>query len=185
MQNIDQGIWRVEAGSNVYLLLLDEPIVIDTGQRKEYRKVGFLKNILPLEKVAKVIFTHLHYDHIGNFDLFPNATFYASSEAIKSFQEDPQATVLDQDMAEKFKQCKLYPIEELQLPEIEVIHTPGHTKGSICLYMRERELLFSGDTIFAGKKVGRTDLPTSLPEEMQDSLIRLIDYKFTKLCPGH
>ena len=187
VQNIDNGVWKIPAGSNIYLLRLDENIVIDTGERKNKREAGYIERIIDTRDIKKVIFTHLHHDHIGNFDLFPNAEFYASQEAISSFKEDPEGTTLSKDMAEKFKKIidKVIPIEKLENKHLEIIMTPGHTKGSICIYFKERKILFSGDTIFPNKVVGRTDFPTSAPQEMQKSLMKLIEYPFKILCPGH
>lgn len=184
-QNIDKGIWKISAGSNIYLLRLDKPIVIDAGERSRRKDAEFIEHIIDPRLVKKVIFTHLHYDHIGNFDLFPNAEFFASEEAIESFRNSPEETVLDKDMAEKFSSAELKPASELKNSQLEIIKTPGHTKGSICIYMKERKILFSGDTIFPGKQTGRTDLPTSAPEEMPKSLMKLVNYPFKLLLPGH
>lgn len=68
----------------------------------------------------------------------------------------------------------------------KVIHTPGHTCGGICLYCKEEELLFSGDTLFKGTW-GRTDLPTGSREDIMDSIIKklLILPDDTIVYPGH
>ncbi len=69
--------------------------------------------------------------------------------------------------------------------EIQVWHTPGHTRGSVCYYLPREHILFSGDTLFDGK-TGRTDLPSGNPLAMQHSvqkLLRLDDR--TVLYPGH
>lgn len=185
VQSIDKGIWKIPAGSNIYLLRLDEPIVIDAGERKHRREAGYIEHIMDPRDVKKVIFTHLHYDHIGNFDMFPNAEFFASEEAIYSFMKNPEDTVLDKEMAERLKSVKLKPLRKFKHDKLEVISTPGHTKGSICIYYKEKKILFSGDTIFNNKVIGRTDFPTSDPKEMQKSLMKLISYPFKILCPGH
>lgn len=66
-----------------------------------------------------------------------------------------------------------------------VIHTPGHTRGSICLYHEEASLLISGDTLFLDG-VGRTDCPDSDPEALMASLARLCALpEATKVHPGH
>jgi hydroxyacylglutathione hydrolase len=66
-----------------------------------------------------------------------------------------------------------------------VLHTPGHTEGSVCLLSRDEGLLFSGDTLFAGS-YGRVDLPGGSAEAMADSLARLarLDDPISVL-PGH
>ncbi|MFQ5465724.1 MAG: MBL fold metallo-hydrolase [Thermodesulfobacteriota bacterium] len=69
---------------------------------------------------------------------------------------------------------------------LEVIHTPGHTEGGVCLYERSEGVLFSGDTLFAGS-VGRTDMEGGSFEKLRDSILKKIlplgdD---VKLYPGH
>jgi hydroxyacylglutathione hydrolase len=69
--------------------------------------------------------------------------------------------------------------------EMKVIHTPGHTPGSICLYVENEGILFSGDTLFAGT-YGRTDFPYSSEEDMIKSLRKLSNLpKDVKVYPGH
>ena len=131
----------------------------------------------------KVIFTHLHYDHIGNFDLFKNAKYFASAEEIAEFERNSEKTVLDKSMAEKFK-LKLNPLPP-EIAGLEVIKTPGHTKGSVCLWYKEGKVLFTGDTLFAKKSFGRTDLPTSVSDKLHGSILKLVDYNHKILAPGH
>ena len=65
---------------------------------------------------------------------------------------------------------------EIRFGEIRlrVLHTPGHTEGSVCLWSADEGLLFSGDTLFAGGW-GRTDLPGGDPAALVESLVRLLD----------
>lgn len=68
---------------------------------------------------------------------------------------------------------------------LSVLHTPGHTPGSLCLYAPEEGLLFSGDTMFAGGW-GRTDFPGGDEDAMRDSLARLLRLpEDTRVLPGH
>jgi hydroxyacylglutathione hydrolase len=68
---------------------------------------------------------------------------------------------------------------------LEVLHTPGHTEGSVCLFDRDAGLLLSGDTLFAGSW-GRTDLPGGSEEQMAASLARLSDLADgVRVQPGH
>jgi glyoxylase-like metal-dependent hydrolase (beta-lactamase superfamily II) len=67
----------------------------------------------------------------------------------------------------------------------EVLHTPGHTPGSICLYARAQGVLLSGDTLFAGS-FGRYDLPGGDPRALKESLRRLSALPpTTRVLPGH
>ena len=68
---------------------------------------------------------------------------------------------------------------------LRVLHTPGHTEGSVCLYEPDDGLLFSGDTLFAGGW-GRVDLPGGHPDAMVASLARLLDLEDrVRVYPGH
>ncbi|HEX7590771.1 MAG TPA: MBL fold metallo-hydrolase [Candidatus Limnocylindrales bacterium] len=69
--------------------------------------------------------------------------------------------------------------------DLQVLHTPGHTKGSVCLVEQESGLLLAGDTLFAGSW-GRTDLPGGSEEQMVDSLGRLAGLSDgLRVLPGH
>jgi hydroxyacylglutathione hydrolase len=183
VKRISDNIWKVVAGSNLYFLDLDVKILVDAGDRAKRSIVETsLSKIVKLEDIQRVLFTHLHYDHIGNFDLFRNAEFYASAQEIDSLGRDREGTILDQDIAEKFMAVKLKPLHDME--GLQVIETPGHTKGSVCLWLAKERILFSGDTLFADG-VGRTDLPTSEPPELKESLMKLVALNHRILCPGH
>ncbi|MBN2423257.1 MBL fold metallo-hydrolase [Candidatus Woesearchaeota archaeon] len=185
VKRISEDVWKLRSNGNIYFINNEKRIIIDTSDRANRHLVKqFLSKVIEFNKVEIVIFTHLHYDHIGNFDLFKNAEFFASEQAIEDFKRDPVNTVLKEDIAEKFKAIKLNPIPK-QVHNLEIIHTPGHTKGSICLWYEKEKILFSGDTLFFNKNIGRVDLPTSIPEKMQESMIKLINYNYKILCPGH
>ena len=69
--------------------------------------------------------------------------------------------------------------------QIEVIHTPGHSPGSVCFYVAQDSAVITGDTLFAGS-IGRTDLPSSDPAAMEQSLRRLVQLpEETTVYPGH
>jgi glyoxylase-like metal-dependent hydrolase (beta-lactamase superfamily II) len=185
IKKICENVWKVDVDSNVYFLDFDEKIVIDTGRRMNRNILEqFLGKVVDFEKIEKIVFTHMHFDHVGNFDLFPNAAFFASREEIGCFEKDPAAATLNEDIVEKLKaaRIKLSVLEKLK--GLEIIHTPGHTIGSICLWYAAERVLFSGDTIFKDGP-GRTDLPTSAPGKLQASLNKLVSYNFKILCPGH
>ena len=78
--------------------------------------------------------------------------------------------------------------QKLGLPSLsgEVLHTPGHTEGSICLYFAPQQLLIAGDTLFAGS-IGRTDLPggdgRKIIRSIRERLLTLPDQVI--VIPGH
>jgi hydroxyacylglutathione hydrolase len=194
IKQLKDNLWELtftSFGSNVYLIKLhDENILIDTGSflnRKEI--ISSLKEIdLNPEDINKVILTHNHFDHTGNVKIFKQAKIYGSHEDFKSkklntaFIESFKRLIQSPD--EELEVKNIQPLEDLNIPEFTIIKTPGHTKGSVVLYMPKEKILFSGDTIF-NRGIGRTDLPNSQPEKMQDSLDKVNALDVDLLCPGH
>lgn len=183
IEKVSENIWKIKADGNLYFLNLDEKVVIDTGSRANRSMVEqFLSKLVDFRDVRKVIFTHLHYDHIGNFDLFKNAEFFASGQEIRDFKDNPYNTILDEDMVSKFK-VELKPLPK-KINCLSIINTPGHTRGSVCIWYNDEKILFSGDTLLK-KDTGRTDLPTSAPAEIHNSVMKLLKLNHKKLCTGH
>ena len=103
IKKVSDKIWKIPSEGNVYFLDFEEKIIIDTSARINRHIIEqFLGKVVDFDKVDKVIFTHLHYDHSGNFDLFPKAKFFASQEEIEDFKKDPRGAILDPFMAGKF-----------------------------------------------------------------------------------
>ncbi|RLE42263.1 hypothetical protein DRJ48_03860 [Candidatus Woesearchaeota archaeon] len=184
IKKLAENVWKIQLSSNLYLLDIGKLVVIDTGDRKDRQQLLlFLERVVEPAKVDIVVFTHLHYDHIGNFDLFKNAWFYASRAEIMDFKRDAKRTVLREDIAGLFD-IELLPVETLNLKQLEFVLTPGHTRGSICIWYPKHRILFSGDTLF-NDGFGRTDLPTSDPAAFKRTLLKLTGYNFKILAPGH
>lgn len=141
--------------------------------------------------VKYIINTHGHADHIGG-----NAFFHQKAQAPLCIHEDDAdmlinsklnlSAFLDMEVTQPFAQKLLQDNDTLTLGKktLQIIHTPGHTKGSICIYTEE--LLFSGDTLFQ-LDVGRTDLPggnfESLITSIRTRLFTLPDNVI--VLPGH
>ncbi|MBW2964548.1 MBL fold metallo-hydrolase [Candidatus Woesearchaeota archaeon] len=184
---IGENIWKFTGSdkSNVYLIDGKKKVIIDAGNRTDRQHLlMFMGKAVDFAKVDAVIFTHLHYDHCGNFDMFPNAEFYASAEEISDYNRSGEETVLDPVVADMLSKVRLKPLPA-ELYGLKVLATPGHTRGSICLWYEAEKALFTGDTIFGNKMQGRVDLPTSAPREMKKSIMGLIDVPYKILCPGH
>jgi len=176
-------VWKIKADGNMYVLDIDPKTVIDTGSRALMDLVvRELKKITSPDNIKQVIFTHLHYDHVGNAELFRNAEFFASKEAIEDFRKNDMDSVLNREDAEALKKITLKEFDGNA--DLELIKTPGHTRGSICIGFPEERVIFTGDTVLKGG-YGRTDLPTSVPEKMSQSIQKVLNYDYIVLCPGH
>jgi len=138
-----------------------------------------IENTLAKEnlKPAFIILTHGHFDHSKNLcELVKklNVPVYIHKEDVFMLEKIPSENIktLKGD-------CEL----KLNGTKIEIIHTPGHTKGGICILIEKN--LFTGDTLFVGQ-CGRVDFPYSAPEKMHESLVKLSKMdKDIKILPGH
>lgn len=184
IQKIINDVYKISLSSNLYCIV-SEKLLIDTGNYLDKHLVEReLSEFIDPKEIKKVIFTHLHFDHIGNFNLFPNAKFYASNQEMLDLKKNKFETILNPVIAKKFN-VELHDVFRMKLPEnYTVMATPGHTRGSISLYDTKNKILFSGDTLFYDG-FGRADLPTSDPENMEKSLLHLEELDFEILCPGH
>jgi glyoxylase-like metal-dependent hydrolase (beta-lactamase superfamily II) len=167
-----------------------EAMVIDPGDQIE----GILE-ILRQEKLTlkQIVITHAHIDHVGGAmklkaatgaPILMNQNDYAllkmlDMQAAWVGMRSPGTVAVD----EAISQGRVLKIGDISS---SVIHTPGHTEGSICIYFPEQKKLIAGDTLFAGN-IGRTDLPGGSMEKIMRSLhtqvLALPDE--TEVVPGH
>jgi glyoxylase-like metal-dependent hydrolase (beta-lactamase superfamily II) len=141
-----------------------------------------------------IVATHAHLDHIGHVgffkEKFPNAKFLMHKDDIFFLTENPFSRFA--------KRIKAYPcpmpdefVDEgdyIKLGNIgfRVMHTPGHSPGSICLYEPHYKLALTGDTLFKGS-TGRTDLILGNEELLKQSVKKLLTVlpDETVVIPGH
>jgi glyoxylase-like metal-dependent hydrolase (beta-lactamase superfamily II) len=164
-----------------------EAIAIDTATPS----VRWLTQMLGEEgwSLRFIISTHRHWDHIGD-----NAEAVIATGAKLAVHVADRHGLLNPDpMSAPFAIPPSLPALDLAEGsrirfgdiDLTVLHTPGHTEGSVCLYSAEDHLLVSGDTLFAGGW-GRTDLPGGDREQMIDSLSRLATLEDgLAVLPGH
>lgn len=179
-----------EIQTNCYLVSLGSDIfVVDPGDEAA-------KIIAEIEKIkepnVKYIFlTHGHYDHVLAVDdlaiKYPKASVVIHQEDKYLYQNlTKQGSFLNKNLHPL--KAETTPISEGSIlnfaeKKIEVIHLPGHTKGSVG-YLFDN-LFFSGDTIFY-HNYGRIDLPWSDPGSMKDSIEKALSLPDkTKILPGH
>lgn len=167
-----------------------EAIVIDPGD-----DIPSIQAILKRHglTVKSIVITHAHIDHIAGAQRLKQLTgapiFYNENDLPLVKMMDVQASWLQMPTPEvappdaTLKDGQTVSVEGIQGT---VLHTPGHTQGSICLYLPEHSTLIAGDTLFAGS-VGRTDLPGGdtgqLIRSIHDRLLTLPDE--VKVIPGH
>ena len=167
-----------------------EAIVVDPGDEIADILARLARHHLTLKQI---VVTHAHIDHIGGAAQLKRVTgapvlFHQADLPILDMLEmqagwlgipTPEKVTLDQSANDGLA---------TGIPglEAEVIHTPGHTPGSICLLFPKQELLLAGDTLFAGS-VGRTDLPGGDTQTLLHSIhtrVLLLPER-TLVVPGH
>ena len=167
-----------------------EAIVIDPGDEIDQILALIRKHHL---QVKRIVITHAHIDHVGGAmklraatgaPILLNQNDYALLKML-----DVQAAWLGMpapgkvDIDQSLGQADTVKAGSLSA---QVLHTPGHTEGSICLYFPAEHKLIAGDTLFAGS-IGRTDLPGGSYEKIlhsiHDRVLALPDE--TIVVPGH
>jgi hydroxyacylglutathione hydrolase len=136
-----------------------------------------------------IVSTHGHWDHIG--DNAAVAAHTGADIAVHPLDRDrltdPKPLWAPFEIAPSVPAVELAEGGEVRFGAIRlaVLHTPGHTEGSVCLYAADDGLLLSGDTLFAGGW-GRVDLPGGDPAAMVESLGRLLTLEDrVQVLPGH
>lgn len=178
---------------NMYIVWDDsgECVIIDGAcysDKEKERLVNFIEE-QKLKPVA-LINTHGHVDHIvGN-------AFICKHYSIDSYLHKDDFSGLN--YAEEHGKMFGFELENPPAPKelgsevafgkstLQVLHTPGHSKGSVSLYAKNADVVFTGDTLFRGS-IGRSDLPGGNLNELMQSLnlVLLTLPDNTKVLPGH
>ncbi|MHA1166215.1 MAG: MBL fold metallo-hydrolase [Candidatus Hodarchaeales archaeon] len=204
---IKAGIQLGTMDSNIYIVESDgyeDIFIIDTG-------LGHLPGVPAISKAKEllqqvltgnpgknihVVLTHAHLDHIGGLATYPELMnsikdviiYETELEVIRdniSSYIDPIFGMKVPSITSPLKKVVDGDVIEMAGFEMEVIHTPGHTRGSMSLYDRKSQVLIAGDTVFPGGSVGRTDFPSGSMMELIDSVEKLSKLDIDLLLPGH
>lgn len=171
--------------ANAYLV--DGTMLVDVGMDGEYIISELEKHIQP-KRLETIILTHCHYDHSGGAGAVARAT--GAKVAIHK-DDAPLLNNARASASQLFGERAPDVLPDILLKggeffgELEVIHTPGHTPGGICLYDAESKTLFSGDTVFPEGSFGRTDLYGGNASQLLESIKKLALLDVEVMYPGH
>ncbi|MBI4019254.1 MAG: MBL fold metallo-hydrolase [Candidatus Aenigmarchaeota archaeon] len=180
----------IGGGSNIYVI--DGELLIDTGTGEYFQETKVLiEKTQNVSKLKTIINTHCHYDHSGGDKKFRDwlgATVCAHEKDRKALETGngthaklfgavSRIVTVDKKLRDGAK-------IKTENFSFEVVHTPGHTPGSICLYESEKKILISGDTLFENG-VGRSDFEGGDRAELRTSIEKLFTLPITHLLPGH
>jgi glyoxylase-like metal-dependent hydrolase (beta-lactamase superfamily II) len=180
--------------ANVFFVEAKKPILIDAGTG--WNIEGVVKEIkehIDAKAIDSIILTHRHIDHVGGAEELSkmcDAQLYAS--------EDESVPLIAGDRSTTGSTMFNIPLNKLDVSvlnygdsfdlgdeELKILHTPGHTVGSISLFHEKTGSLFSGDTVFTNGGVGRWDFETGSYRQLLASIEMLKDLGPKNLYPGH
>lgn len=186
---IIQRLDKNKMGVNSYVIHNEgekKAIVIDPGLN--FNNIVYYCNENNIT-VDSIVLTHGHYDHILDTQKLKNEF---NCDVYAHIDEEIMLNNADKNLSSAVGEDEEFDADfyvgegdviKLGAKTFKVIHTPGHTKGGICLY--DGEHLISGDTLFKGS-MGRTDLYGGNESEIMNSLKRLRELPdATKVYPGH
>lgn len=178
-------------GNEPNIFLLDGEVLVDTGTGNTFAQLKEeIEHKFNKKQIKTIVNTHYHFDHTGGNKKFRD--WLKADIAIHADDKEKieQGETLAEMMSETTRIVTvdhgLYNGDIIKTSNFifEVIHTPGHTQGSICLYESDKRILISGDTLFSDS-VGRTDLAGGSMEMLISSLKKLSELPVMYLFPGH
>ncbi len=184
-------------GSHVYLIKgLVKNVLIDTGTADNYEtlKACLAEVGLTPQDIHLILLTHEHFDHIGACPFFyERAVVAAHALAANKIELQDEFVTMSKYLDESSRQFRAVRADiwleaeivlDLGNYRLQILHTPGHCSGCICIYEPNHELLFTGDTVLAGGILSGI-LGSGNISDYIKSLQRLSKMKVEEMYPGH
>jgi glyoxylase-like metal-dependent hydrolase (beta-lactamase superfamily II) len=174
---------------NTYFIHGKKRILVDPGHYQLFGHVkdGLSRLSLSPTDIDVVIVTHGHPDHIEAVKTFVgSSTWVAIPRMEMRFIREVAPHYGEALGVPNFEPDILLQEGDMKIGDLtfQVMHTPGHSPGSICLYWPEKKVLFTGDVVF-NQGVGRTDLPGGNGQDLKASIRKLSKLEVDHLLSGH
>ncbi|MBE8538683.1 MBL fold metallo-hydrolase [Geoglobus acetivorans] len=177
-------------GANAYLIKDEKIALVDPGGDSAFI-INAVSSKIDIKSLDYIILTHTHFDHAS-----ATADLKKVSGAEVLIHEKEYEFVKTNNFSASFFGVDFPPFEADRLLrdgelinlgklKLEVLHTPGHTPGSICLYDELERIIFTGDTAFPNGGFGRVDFPGGSAYDLVNSLKRLSELDVEVMYPGH
>jgi len=190
-ENLHAFLWFDPSANNCNTFFINEKkkILVDPGHHHlfEHVKDGLSELSLSPQDIDVVIITHGHPDHMEGVKMFAGtSTLIALHGAELDFIRKTAPHYGEALGISNLEPDILLQEGDLKIGDLsfQVIHTPGHSPGSICLYWSEKKALFTGDVVF-NQGIGRTDLPGGSGETLKESIKKISRLEVDYLLPGH
>ena len=174
---------------NTYLINGNKKVLVDPGHDHLFGHVeeGLSKLSISPDEIDLVIITHGHPDHMEGVKRFESLpAMVAIPEGEIDFIRQIVPNYGDTFGVPDFEPDILLQEGDLKVGDLDlqVIHTPGHSPNSICLYWPTKKVLFSGDVAF-NQGIGRTDLPGGNGQALKESIKKISRLDIDYLLTGH
>jgi hydroxyacylglutathione hydrolase len=196
VKKVARGLYKIKPGKYSafsYLITADINVLIDSGLMSDYPRLeeGLFELGLKPDDIDIVLNTHEHCDHVGgNIYLQEHSVIGAYKYSAVKIRYGDDDVMRCRHHGEIFPGSRVHlwlnnaDVIDAGSWVLKVVHTPGHTSGSMCLYEPRKRVLFSGDTLFAHGTVSNIYDSGSLGEYF-NSLRLLKTLKIDLLLPGH
>lgn len=192
---INNNVYALEStkGSYAYIIFGKETILVDTGQIWEGKMIlKELKSMnIKLEDIRHIVLTHHDIDHVGNAAMLQKLTgarLWASSEDIQYIKGNKNRPGIKRVFSFIFRSKKPENIyaynQDGKIEDIQVIPTPGHTPGHVCILYKD--ILFAGDLVDSRKGKLRPYPNMNWDEDLlRKSIKNISSIPFKLVCPTH
>ncbi len=196
------GIHRVDGvNANVYALIDGKDLtLIDSGLPRNGKKImDYIQRIdhRPND-ISCIILTHFHLDHVGSAPQLKKLTgakiavHEKEADYVSQEKKPPRlGNVFYRAVSSVIKAEPIQPDiilkDNERIGELKIIHTPGHTPGSICILVEEKKVLFVGDTLRSdgGRVIGPSEEFTVDKVKARESVAKILTFDFDVMLPGH
>lgn len=190
-ENLYAFLWVNPTANNCnsYLITGDKNILIDPGHDHLFQHVheALAKISFSPKDIDLVIITHAHPDHMEGVKRFVGtSTMIAMSQVEMDFIRNMAPHYGNAVGISCFEPDILLQEGSLKMGDLNfhIIHSPGHSPGSLCLHWLDKKALFTGDVVFYNG-VGRTDIPSGNGKKLKESINKISRFDLNYLLPGH